>query len=375
MVIVGIVLGLILGAAGYYFVLKFLNCKQAAEPEPEPIVTADMKFRQDFIGHFGDISVNDLVHLRNKDLGLIDELNHEIKMLHLEINKVKIQSKYREPEVAPVEPFAPAKVVIKEPRKPRVVQSTRTSKAHTKSDGKDFTFKFAISNMFRKKVILNEQMMGWGFTDEFLSMVEAQGLQLRQTSAKFFAVDNGLFDYDTMENAFDKGVHVRFSPLDEYNRPTGVFAVLNSSCMTSSKRKHKVINPVGWQQERDVNGNYIYHRGHLLGYQLFGGLAATDKTLDASEGNPLNIVTQTMNSNSGPMSQVESQLFNYMTSHKDTLVLFENKPIYRDDDLVALGFEVRVRTFNGELNFCYFVPNIAKDILLDYKTGYTSLMM
>lgn len=45
--------------------------------------------------------------------------------------------------------------------------------------------------------------------------------------------------------------------------------MLNQSLMPTVKREALTVDPTGWHNKR-VNGQWLYNRSHLIGYQLTG---------------------------------------------------------------------------------------------------------
>ncbi|EOH8810539.1 DNA/RNA non-specific endonuclease, partial [Enterococcus faecalis] len=61
-----------------------------------------------------------------------------------------------------------------------------------------------------------------------------------------------------------------FSELDRLNRVGVASALLHKSRMPTEERERLYIKPTGWKQKKMKNGDYLYNRCHLIGYQLTG---------------------------------------------------------------------------------------------------------
>ena len=169
-------------------------------------------------------------------------------------------------------------------------------------------------------------------------------------------------DYSTEEFEF-------YSKLDKLGRCGIAYANICKEIMPSSNEERDEIGsikPTGWQNKKYrgiVEGNYLYNRCHLIGWQLSG-----------ENANKRNLITGTRYMNVEGMLPFENKVDDYFEEKENinNHVLYRITPIYEDDNLVATGVQMEAYSVedHGEgVCFNVFVYNVQPGIIIDYTTG------
>ncbi len=160
-----------------------------------------------------------------------------------------------------------------------------------------------------------------------------------------------------------------YSPLDTLGRCGECIACIGQELMPTEKREGiGMIKPSGWQLVRYdgiVEGNYLFNRCHLIGYQLTG-----------ENANLSNLITGTRYMNTIGMLPFENKTADYirMTGNH---VLYRVTPIFEGDNLLVTGVLMEAQSVedNGAgLMFNVFCYNIQPQIFIDYCTGENYLI-
>ena len=156
-----------------------------------------------------------------------------------------------------------------------------------------------------------------------------------------------------------------YSKLDALGRCGVAMACIGVDIMPTEEREESLssVTPTGWKQA-NYDGIYLYHRCHLIGFQLTG-----------ENANKLNLITGTGYFNVMGMLPFENQVADYI---KDTEnhVLYRVTPIYNGNNLVATGVLMEAYSVedNGEgVTFCVFVYNVQPGVVINYATGESHL--
>lgn len=154
-----------------------------------------------------------------------------------------------------------------------------------------------------------------------------------------------------------------YSELDELGRCGVAYANICHELMPTEPRGEiGSVKPSGWHTVRYnglVEGNYLYNRCHLIGYQLAG-----------ENANRQNLITGTRYLNTTGMLPFENQVNDYV-DETDNHVLYRVTPIYAGDNLVASGVLMEAYSVedDGGLCFCVYCYNVQPYITIDYATG------
>ena len=169
-------------------------------------------------------------------------------------------------------------------------------------------------------------------------------------------------DYTT--KSFEK-----YSELDDIFGRCGVaYANICKEIMPSNKEEREELSykPTGWKQKKYeglVDGEYLYNRSHLIGWQLAG-----------ENDNKLNLITGTRYMNVEGMLPFENQIDDYFEKKENEAnhVLYRVTPIFEGNNLVASGVQLEAYSVedNGKgVCFNVYVYNVQPGIVIDYKTG------
>lgn len=184
---------------------------------------------------------------------------------------------------------------------------------------------------------------------------------------KTFVEINQNIPYFTEEEKQCTQAFERYSELDELGRCGVAYANICTELMPTEERGAiGQVKPSGWQLKKYdcIDGNYLYNRCHLIGYQLAG-----------ENANEKNLITGTRYFNVSGMLPFENQVSDYV-KETDNHVLYRVTPLYHGDDLVAFGVEMEAYSVEDEgegICFHVFVYNCQPGIEIDYATGESRL--
>lgn len=176
-------------------------------------------------------------------------------------------------------------------------------------------------------------------------------------NAPFFTAD------DLARGAFEE-----YSPLDRLGRCGVAFALVGRETMPREERGSiGMMKPSGWHTVRYdgiVDGNYLYNRCHLIGFQLAG-----------ENANERNLITGTRTMNAVGMLEFEDRVADYV-ARTGNHVLYRSTPVFSGDDLVARGVLLEAQSVEdggAGLRFCAWCYNVEPGVEIDYATGESRL--
>jgi DNA-entry nuclease len=155
----------------------------------------------------------------------------------------------------------------------------------------------------------------------------------------------------------------KYLPLDSLGRATGAISSVGKDLMPTEERQSlSSVKPTGWHlvKYNGIDGNYLYNRCHLIGFQLTG-----------ENANPNNLITCTRYMNVTGMLEYENAIADYVNKTNNH-VLYRVTPIYDGDNLLASGALMEAQSVedNGAgLRFNIYVYNVQPGITIDYATG------
>ena len=157
-----------------------------------------------------------------------------------------------------------------------------------------------------------------------------------------------------------------YSDLDSMGRCGICVSCVGKDLMpTGNKEEIGSIKPTGWNnvQYSSLDGDYLYNRCHLIGYQLTG-----------ENANEKNLITGTKYMNVQGMLPYEDKVADYV-EHTDNHVLYRVTPVFDGENLLASGVQLEgysVEDQGKAICFNVFCYNVQPGIILDYVTGESS---
>lgn len=154
-----------------------------------------------------------------------------------------------------------------------------------------------------------------------------------------------------------------YSELDDLGRCGVAYANICRELMPTEKRGDiGHIKPTGWQSARYdiVDGQSLYNRCHLIGFQLAG-----------ENDNKKNLITGTRYMNVDGMLPFENMIADYV-KETGNHVLYRVTPVFQGTELVARGVQMEAMSVedSGEgVYFNVYAYNVQPGIGIDYATG------
>lgn len=155
-----------------------------------------------------------------------------------------------------------------------------------------------------------------------------------------------------------------YSELDELGRCGVCVASIGLDIMPAEERGEiGKVKPSGWHTVKYpelIDGNYLYNRCHLIGYQLTG-----------ENANTKNLITGTRYMNVEGMLPFEDVVADYV-KETGNHVMYRVTPVFEGDNLVANGVLIEAESLedNGSgILFNVFCYNVQPGIVIDYATG------
>lgn len=151
-----------------------------------------------------------------------------------------------------------------------------------------------------------------------------------------------------------------YSPLDSLGRCGVAYAGIGTDLMpTENRGSISEVTPSGWLN-KEYDGQYLYNRCHLIGFQLSG-----------ENANERNLITGTRYMNVEGMLPFENMIADYV-QETDNHVLYRVTPVFDGNNLVASGVQLEAESVEDDgdgVLFNVYVYNVQPGITIDYATG------
>ena len=187
------------------------------------------------------------------------------------------------------------------------------------------------------------------------------------TNSPYVEINNNIPSF-TKEDYTTKPFET-YSDLDNLGRCGIAYANICTEIMPAQGEKRteiSMVKPSGWKNakyEGIVEGNYLYNRCHLIGYQLAG-----------ENANEKNLITGTRYFNVTGMLPFENMVADYV-KETNNHVYYRVTPIFEENNLVASGVLMEAKSVedNGEgILFNVYCYNVQPGIQINYATGESS---
>lgn len=186
-------------------------------------------------------------------------------------------------------------------------------------------------------------------------------------SGSAYVAINGNIPYFTSSELTTTSFEL-YSALDSLSRCGTAYACIGQDLMPTEERGSiGSVKPSGWHTVRYngiVDGNYLYNRCHLIGFQLSG-----------ENANERNLITGTRYLNIDGMLPFENMVADYV-QETNSHVLYRVTPVFEGDNLLAAGVLMEgysVEDDGDGICFCIFAYNVQPGVKINYATGDSTL--
>ena len=168
----------------------------------------------------------------------------------------------------------------------------------------------------------------------------------------------------TRKEKKNKKAFETYSRLDKLGRCGVAYANVCKEIMPVDKRGPiGQVRPSGWHTVKYndlIDGNYLYNRCHLIGYQLAG-----------ENANPKNLITGTRYLNVEGMLPFENLVADYV-NNTGNHVLYRVTPMFSGSNLVANGVLIEAKSVEdngGGILFNVYCYNVQPGVGINYENG------
>lgn len=173
--------------------------------------------------------------------------------------------------------------------------------------------------------------------------------------------------YFTSSQLKSKKSYEKYYNLDALGRCTRTIANIGTDLMPEETRGAiGMIRPTGWHTVKyaGIDGNYLYNRCHLIGYQLTG-----------ENANEKNLITGTRYLNMEGMLPFENAVADYLHANTNSHVLYRVTPVFKGKEMLVRGVLMEAQSIEDHgsgVKFCVFCYNAQPGITISYKDGSSS---
>lgn len=159
-----------------------------------------------------------------------------------------------------------------------------------------------------------------------------------------------------------------YGELDSLGRCGVCIASIGRDLMPTEDREGiGSVKPTGWHTVKYnglVDGNYLYNRCHLIGFQLSG-----------ENANEQNLITGTRYLNVDGMLPFENMVADYV-KETGNHVLYRVTPVFEEDNLLASGVVLEAQSVEDQgegIQFHVYCYNVQPGITINYADGTSQL--
>ncbi|MGP6139044.1 DNA/RNA non-specific endonuclease [Jeotgalibaca sp. A127] len=177
-------------------------------------------------------------------------------------------------------------------------------------------------------------------------------------------VNDNVPEFSEDELSLVDGSWQSFTELDYFNRVGPAHAMLGTDLFPTEEREGLYIDPTGWKQKKLDNGQWLYNRSHLIGFQLTG-----------ENNNIRNLMTGTRSLNNPNMLRFENDIAYYL-KQTNNHVRYMVRPIFRDEEKVARGVQLMAQSVEDDgLRFNVYIFNVQDGYEINYSDGTSRKMV
>lgn len=183
------------------------------------------------------------------------------------------------------------------------------------------------------------------------------------SGSPFIAVNNNIPVFSATDLTRTDAFEV-YSDLDKLGRCGVAYANICKELMPTEERGEiGMVKPSGWHTVKYndlIDGNYLYNRCHLIGYQLAG-----------ENANTKNLITGTRYLNVTGMLPIENAVADYVEKTNNH-VLYRVTPIFEGNNLVATYVQIEAWSVEDQgKGVCFNVLcyNVQPGIAINYANG------